>query len=59
MADLKGFNNDEQGRSAAANIAADSAHHVSPPIQTETETDTLGLKNPAFGTVVVLLLLLF
>lgn len=48
MADLKGFNNDEQGRSAVANIAADSAHHVSPPIQTDTETDTLGLKNPAF-----------
>lgn len=48
MADLKGFNSDEQGRSAAVNIAADSAPHVTTPIHTDADTDTLGLKNPAF-----------
>ncbi|WP_350655909.1 BCCT family transporter [Psychrobacter sp. S1-30-MNA-CIBAN-0213] len=41
MADLKGFNNDEQGRSNA-NKTVGNLTHVEGP------SDTLGLKNPAF-----------
>ena len=42
MADLKGFNQDEQGRSAPINQGAGDIK------TTTTATDTLGLKNPAF-----------
>ncbi|MGP4953269.1 BCCT family transporter, partial [Psychrobacter sp. T6-1] len=42
MADLKGFNDKEQGRSH--NLSAATGHLT----RTEVSTDTLGLKNPAF-----------
>ena len=61
MADLKGFNNDEQRRSTAASMAADNANHVSAAVKTDTNIDTLGLKNPAFwysgGFIVVFVLM--
>ena len=44
MADLKGLNRDEQGRSTAVNMAADDVTRAPTP----TDTDILGLKNPAF-----------
>ena len=44
MADLKGFNQDEQGRSSTANIEAEKVTSTS----ISTDADTLGLKNPAF-----------
>ena len=42
MADLKGFNQDEQGRSAPVNQGANDTKDAA------ISTDTLGLKNPAF-----------
>lgn len=42
MADLKGFNQDEQGRSAPVNQGANDTKAAA------ISTDTLGLKNPAF-----------
>ncbi|WP_201590546.1 BCCT family transporter [Psychrobacter fozii] len=44
MADLKGFNQDEQGRSSAANIEVEKVTST----LISTDADTLGLKNPAF-----------
>ncbi|PYE36541.1 BCCT family transporter [Psychrobacter fozii] len=46
MADLKGFNQDEQGRSSAANTDTEAEKVTSTLIS--TDADTLGLKNPAF-----------
>ncbi|MBH0085922.1 BCCT family transporter [Psychrobacter sp. SCQQ22] len=46
MADLKGFNQDEQGRSSAANTDKEAEKVTSTLIS--TDADTLGLKNPAF-----------
>ena len=46
MADLKGFNQDEQGRSSAANTDTEAEKVTSTSIS--TDADTLGLKNPAF-----------
>ncbi|WP_068326474.1 BCCT family transporter [Psychrobacter sp. P2G3] len=45
MADLKGFNNDEQGRSI---IGSDINKTVGTLAHVEGPSDTLGLKNPAF-----------
>ena len=57
MADLKGLNQDEQGRSTAANT---TVHKVT-GAPAAVDTDTLGLKNPAFwysgGFIIVFVLM--
>lgn len=57
MADLKGLNQDEQGRSTAANT---TAHKVT-GAPAAVDTDTLGLKNPAFwysgGFIIIFVLM--